>query len=52
MVERVAGGLNIHRQGVGGLLLLPVVDEGVNCVDESMLGNGVEKADQIIVGGV
>ena len=34
------------------MLLLPVVDKGMNCVDESVLGNGVEKADQVIVGGV
>ena len=31
----VAGGLDIHRQGVCGLLLLPVVDEGVNRIDKS-----------------
>ena len=52
MVERIAGGLGIHRQGVCGLLLLPVVDEGVNCIDESVLWDGVEETDQVIVGGV
>ena len=37
MVERIAGGLDIYRQGVCGLLLLPVEDKGVNCIDESVL---------------
>ena len=27
-------------------------DKGVDCIDESVLGDGVEKADQVIVGGV
>ena len=37
VVERIAGGLDVHRQGVCWLLLLPVVDEGVNRIDESVL---------------
>ena len=37
VVKRVAGSLDIHRQGVCGLLLLPVLDEGVNRIDESVL---------------
>ena len=52
MVKRVAGSLDIHRQGVCGLLLLPVLNEGVNCIDESVLWDGVKKSDQVIVGGV
>ena len=34
------------------MLLLPVENKGVDCIDESVLGDGVEKADQVIVGGV
>ena len=52
VVEGVACGLNIHCEGVCGLLLLPVVNHGVNCVDQSMLGNRVEEANQVVVGGV
>ena len=52
MVEGVAGGLDIHCEGVCGLLLLPVVNHRVNCIDESVLGDRVEEADQVIVGGV
>ena len=48
----VASIFNIHCEGVCGLLLLPVVNHGVNCVDQSMLGNRVEEADQVVVGGV
>ena len=39
VVEGVACGLNIHCEGVCGLLLLPVVNHGVDCVDQTMLGN-------------
>ena len=52
VVEGVACGLNIHCEGVCGLLLLPVVNHGVNCVDQSMLGNRVEEAHQVVIGGV
>ena len=52
VVEGVAGGLDIHCNGVGGLLLLPVVDHRVNGINESVLGDRVEEADQVIVGGV
>ena len=51
MVKRVAGSLDIHRQGVCGLLLLPVLNERVNCIDESVLWDRVEESDQVIVGG-
>ena len=52
MVKRVAGSLDIHRQGVCGLLLLPVLDERVNSIDESVLWDRVEEADEVIVGSV
>ena len=52
VVKGVAGSLDIHRKGVCGLLLLPVVNERVNCIDESVLWDRVEEADQVIVGGV
>ena len=28
------------------------MDEGMNCVDQPVLGNGVEKANQVVVGGM
>ena len=52
MVKRVAGSLDIHRQGVCGLLLLPVLDERVNGIDESVLWDRVKESDKVIVGGV
>ena len=52
VVKRVAGSLDIHRQGVCGLLLLPVLNERVNCIDESVLWDRVKESDQVIVGGV
>ena len=52
MVEGVASGVDIHCEGVCGLLLLPVVNHRMNCIDESVLGDRVEEADQVIVGGV
>ena len=51
VVKRVAGSLDIHRQGVCGLLL-PVVNERVNGIDEPVLWDRVKEADQVIVGGV
>ena len=51
-VEGVAGGLDVHGDGVGGLLLLPVVNHRVNSINESALGDRVEEADQVVVGGV
>ena len=52
VVKRVAGSLDIHCEGVCGLLLLPVVNERVNCIDEAVLWDRVKEADQVIVGGV
>ena len=54
VVKRVAGSLDIHRQGVCGLLLLPVLNERVNGIDESVLWDRVrvKESDQVIVGGV
>ena len=52
VVKRVASGLDIHCEGVCGLLLLPVVNERVDCINESVLRDRVEKADQVIVGGI
>ena len=51
VVKRVAGSLDIHRQGVCGLLLLPVLNERVNCIDESVWDR-VKESDQVVVGGV
>ena len=52
MVEWVAGCLDIYGEGVCGLLCLPVLNHGVDRVDEAVLGDRVEEADQIIVGGI
>ena len=52
VVEGIAGGLNIHSESVGGLLLLPVLYHGVDCIDQSVLGDRVEEAHQVVVGSV
>ena len=52
VVEGIAGGLNIHSESVCGLLLLPVLYHGVDCIDQSMLGDRVEEAHQVVVGSV
>ena len=41
----------IHCDGVGGLLLLPVVSHRVNSINESVLGDRVEETDEVVVGG-
>ena len=50
--QQVAGGLGVHGQSVSGLLSLPLLDHGVDRVDEAVLGHGVEEADKVIVGRV
>ena len=52
VVEGVAGGVDINCDGVGGLLLLPVVNQRVNGINESVLGDRVEEANEVVVGGV
>ena len=52
VVEGVAGGLNIYCESVCGLLLLPVLNHGVNCIDQSVLGDRVEETHQVVVGGM
>ena len=52
MVEWVAGCLDIDGEGVCGLLCLPVLNHGVDRVDEAVLGNRVEETDEVIVGGI
>ena len=42
VVEGVACGLDIHSEGVCGLLLLPVVDKRVNCINEMSRCCGTE----------
>ena len=42
----------VEGDSVGGLLLLPVVNHRVNSINESVLGDRVEEADQVVVGGV
>ena len=52
VVEGVAGGVSVHCKGVRGLLLLPVVNHGVDGIDQAVLGNRVEEAHQVVIGGV
>ena len=40
MMERVAGGLGVHGQSVSGLLSLPLLDHGVDGINEAVLGHG------------
>ena len=42
MMERVACRFCVHGQSVSGLLTLPLLDHGVDCIDEAVLGDGVE----------
>ena len=50
VVEGIAGCLNIHSESVCvcGLLLLPVLYHGVDCIDQSVLGDRVEEAHQVV----
>ena len=52
VVIRVACGLGVHGESVSGLLSLPFLDQGMDCVNQSMLGDGVEKTNEVIVGSV
>ena len=51
-VERVATTLGVDGEGVGRLLCLPLLDQGVYGVNEAVLWDRVEKANKVIVGGV
>ena len=51
-VERVACGLGVHCQSMCGLLRLPLLDQRVNCVNKAVLWDGVEKTDEVVIGGV
>ena len=44
-MKGVAGGLDVHCEGVCRVLLLPVVNERMGCVDQSVLWYGVEETD-------
>ena len=39
VVERVAGGFGVNSKRVGVVLALPLLDEGVDCVNQAMLWN-------------
>ena len=58
MMERIAGGFGVHGQGVCvcvcvcGMLRLPLLDHGVDRIDEAVLGHRAEEADEVIVGRV
>ena len=40
------------QRGVGVVLALPLLDEGVDSINQAVLRNGVEEADKIIIGGM
>ena len=48
-LDWVSGCICVHRQGWGVKSVLPAVDQGVDGLDQAVLGDGVEKADQIVV---
>ena len=52
VVEWVPGCVDINGEGVCRLLCLPVLNHGVDRIDEAVLGNRVKKADQVVVGGI
>ena len=52
MMERIAGGFCVHCDGVGRILVLPVLDHGVDGINEAMLWNGVEETNEVVIGGV
>ena len=52
MMERVACGFCVHGQGVCSMLELPLLDQGMDCIDEAVFGYRVEEADEVIVGRV
>ena len=43
LMEGVAGGLDVYGDCGCGLVLLPMLNEAVNSLKESVLGNGVEE---------
>ena len=45
-------GMVVGVAGVCGVLDLPFLDEGVDSVDQTVLGNRVEEANQAIIGGM
>ena len=52
VMERIACGFGVHGQGVCSMLELPLLDQGVDCIDEAVLGYRVEETDEVIVGRV
>ena len=52
VMERVAGGLGVHGQSASGLLSVPLLNHGVDRIDEAVLGHGVEETEEVIVGCV
>ena len=52
VVERVASGFGVNGKSVGVVLALPLLNEGVDGVNQAMLWNSVEEANKVVVGGV
>ena len=52
VMKRVASGFCVNGQGVCSMLELPLLDQGVDCIDEAVLGYRVEETDEVIVGRV
>ena len=38
VVVRIAGGLGVNGDGVSGLLFLPLLDQTVDCIDQTIAG--------------
>ena len=52
MMEGVACGFGVNGQGVCSMLVLPLLDHGMDCVNEAVLGHRVEEAREVIIGCV
>ena len=50
VVKGVASGFGVHRKSVCSILALPLLDHRMDCIDKSVLGDGIEEADKVIIG--
>ena len=51
VVKGIAGGFGVDGEGARRLLSLPFLDEGVDCVNQAVLRDRIEEADQVVVCG-
>ena len=52
VMEGIAGSFGVHCQSRGVVLGLPLLNQGMNGVNETVLWDRVEEAHKIIIGGV